>query len=125
MPEEKQVVVQDWSQVYLQERPQVDLKPKLKIEDGQQVDVMFLDAGQRIENLEYGASILFNVVVNKVDMVWFVGVKKFSILQEIAHNKPIAGKLARVTRVGKTKKDTRWSIRFLSEQSSKPVLEVV
>lgn len=106
-------VVQDWANEYLQEEGKQEPRlPKLKILDGEQVEVSFCDNGVEIPNPEYGPAIMFTVKVKDVLMVWFVGKKKFSILTAIARAKPIVGRSALVTRIGKGKADTRWSIKF-------------
>ncbi len=107
------IEVKDWSQDFLAEQKPRDTRPKLKIQDGEQVEVTFLDEGKVIDSLDYGKAILFSVQVKGEEMVWFVSTKKFSLLREIAHNKPVVTKVARVTRIGKGKADTRWSIKFL------------
>ena len=103
--------INDWTQEFLQEKPK-DPRPKLKIKDGEQVTLQFLDEGKTINSTDYGKSILFAVKINNTEHIWFVNTKKFTILKEIAHNKPITNKKATVTRVGTTRADTRWKIVF-------------
>lgn len=103
--------IKDWTQEFLQEKPK-DPRPKLKIQDGDQINLIFLDEGKEITSVEYGKAILFAVKVKEIEHIWFVGIKKFTILKEIAHNKPITNKNATVTRVGTTRADTRWKIVF-------------
>lgn len=109
-----QEVLQDWSKEYLQEENEKESTrlPKLKILDGEQVEVSFCDNGVEIPSPEYGPAIMFTVKVKEQLMVWFVSKKKFSILTAIARAKPIVGRSALVTRIGKGKADTRWSIKF-------------
>lgn len=106
-------ISKDWTADFLAEQKPRDARPKLKIQDGEQKEVTFLDEGKVIDSLDYGKAILFSVKVEGTEMVWFVSTKKFSILREIAHNKPVTNRIARVTRIGKGKADTRWSIKFL------------
>lgn len=104
--------INDWSQEYLQEQKPKDDRPKLKILDGDQVTITFLDEGKEITSVDYGKAILFSVKVKETEMAWFVGIKKFTLLKEIAHNKPVINKTATITRIGKTRTDTRWKIKF-------------
>lgn len=103
-----------WSEEYLANNAQnANKQPKLTFQDGDQKIIVFLDEGTKNLNEEYGTSIIFKVKCEEKELLWFVGVKKYTILTEIAHQKPITGKTAKVTRVGKEKKDTRWSIKFI------------
>lgn len=106
-------VVQDWAQEYLKEEESAEPRlPKLKIGDGEQVELSFCDNGVEIPSPEYGPAIMFTVKVKELLMVWFVSKKKYTILTAIARAKPIVGRSALVTRIGKGKADTRWSIKF-------------
>lgn len=107
---------QDWSQDFLQEQKPKDTRPKLKIKDGEQVIITFLDEGKEINPTDYGKAILFSVNYKNTEHIWFVNTKKFTLLKEIAHNKPITNKQARITRIGTTKTDTRWKITFQTKE---------
>jgi len=104
---------QDWTTSFLAEQKPKDDRPKLKIKDGEQVTIEFLDEGKEINSLDYGKAILFSVKAKEIEHIWFVGIKKFTLLKEIAHNKPVQNKKATVTRIGTTRADTRWKIKFL------------
>jgi hypothetical protein len=115
---EKEITVSDWAEDYLRENS-VETKPRLpkfnitlgKGEIAKTETITFITEGTKIEN-QYGKSILFTVNYKGVDMVWFIKAKSFSLLSEIAKNKPVAGKAADVTRAGTTQADTRWAIKF-------------
>ena len=108
-------ITHDWSQDFLAEQKPKDERPKLKIKDGEQVEVIFADEGKEINSIDYGKAILFVVKVKETEMLWYVGIKKFTLLKEIVHNKPITNKKAKITRIGTTKADTRWKIAFNTE----------
>jgi len=104
----------DWTTEYEKTQTENQNKtPKLKLEDGDQKTIEFLDNGQKSEHITYGKSILFKVKESGAELAWYVKTNKFTILDEITRNKPVIGKKARVTRVGKGKTDTRWSIKFV------------
>lgn len=106
--------IASWSEEYLTNNAQnANKQPKLTFQDGDQKTITFLDEGTKNVNEQYGTSIIFKVKCENQELVWFVSAKKYTILTEIAHQKPITGKTAKVTRVGKEKKDTRWSIKFI------------
>jgi len=108
----------DWTTDYLKENP-TENKPRLpkfniilnKGEIAHTETITFVSEGQKIDN-QYGKSILFTIQHKNVDMVWFIKAKNFSLLNEIAKNKPLIGKTAQVTRAGTTQADTRWAIKF-------------
>lgn len=109
----------DWSEEYLNQTPQEgeqERLPKFKLELGKDdlyktEEIRFLDEGRKIEN-SYGKSILFHVEVKGIPMVWFVRRNLYSVLNTMAKQKPLTGKKAVVNRVGRTQKDTRWTIKF-------------
>jgi len=110
--EEKTVL--DWKENFRKEsKENQDLKPKLKILDGESHNITFLDEGVRIKSAKYGDAVLFNVLENSIEKVWFVSVNKWSMLKEIARNDPLAGKAANIMRIGKDKDNTRYSIKFV------------
>src|SRR3990167_8644612 len=105
----------NWMQE-MQDEQEYERKPKLRIGDGEQVEITFLDEGTKITS-QYGESILFNVKENNVEKVWFVNTNKYTLLREIKNQAPLTGKTAKLTRIGKTKQDTRYSIKFQSSEA--------
>src|SRR3990167_10826328 len=71
----------DWMQE-MQDEQEYERKPKLRIGDGEQVEITFLDEGTKITS-QYGESILLNVKENNVEKVWFVNTNKYTLLREI------------------------------------------
>ena len=79
-------------------------------------EFQFLNEGKKIKS-DYGEAIVF-LVLDKFDNKekdYFVSCKKWSLLKEIKANAPLTSKIAKITRVGKTKQDTRYSVQFLQQ----------
>jgi len=123
--EEKKVESEnlDWTSDYNQPAPTEEGKERLpkfnlilaKDDLFKTEDIVFQDDGKQINNA-YGKSVLFNVAVKDIPMVWFVRGKMYSLLNAIAAQKKLKGSLvglkAQVTRTGRTQQDTRWKITF-------------
>jgi hypothetical protein len=89
-------------------------------------EFQFLNEGKKIKS-DYGEAIVF-LVLDKFDEQekdYFVNTKKWSLLKEIKANAPLTGKTVKITRVGKTKTDTRYSMVFLKPQEVAVKKEVV
>lgn len=80
-------------------------------------ELQFLNEGKKIKS-DYGEAIVF-LVLDKFDSKekdYFVSCRKWSLLKEIKANAPLTGKTAKITRIGKTKQDTRYSVEFLQPE---------
>ena len=89
-------------------------------------EFQFLNEGKKISS-SFGTAILFLVKdkFDNQDKDWFINTKKWSLLKEIKANAPLTGKTAKITRVGKTKQDTRYSVIFLKPEEVSVKKEVI
>lgn len=96
--------------------------PKLVILDGDQKQFRFADNGKEIKSSAYGDAILFTVVHEGEKKYFWVKKTRFSILEPIAKNMPVEGRECRITRIGKTKTDTRYSLVFFGSPGQTKVI---
>ena len=93
-----------------QQNNQYEKLPSFKILDGETKSIKFLDEGKQISKPE--PAIIFTVEEAGIRKNYWLKKKQFNILKEIRKNIPLLGKKMRITRVGSTKTDTRYSIKF-------------
>lgn len=100
-----------------------DITPKtatLKIQDGQVCRLVFRDSGRKKESKDFGNSIAFVVRVDgeTEDKTFYVKANNFALLGQIAevarsNNNTLVNLHAELSRKGKLKSDTRYSIKKL------------
>ena len=101
-----QEISQDW---------RMDITPKtetLKIKEGEQAIITFLDNGKKRESEDYGNSIAFRVQVIGEELVktFFVKANNFTFLSQIKELGNLEGLKVKISRKGSKKSDTRYTI---------------
>ena len=86
----------------------------LKIADGESKEFKFLTDGEKKDHADYGTSILFKVLHEKVEKNFHVRKSNFSFLLEIKKLGDLVNKVVKVSRVGSKKSDTRYSIELVT-----------
>lgn len=82
----------------------------LKILDGENATIVFLDGGTKVTHPDYGTSIVFQVNHENEDKRFFVKENNFAFLAQIKALGKLTGKGAKISRIGSKKSDTRYSI---------------
>lgn len=82
----------------------------LKIQDGEEVTISFLDEGKKFTHPDYGESIVFLVKKGEEDMRWFVNPNNFALLKQIKELGKLTGQSVKVKRTGSKKSDTRYTL---------------
>ena len=100
-----------------------DITPKtatLKIQDREVVNLVFKDNGRKKESKDYGNSVAFLVRVDgqTEDKTFYVKANNFDLLGQIsaiakANGGVLIGLRCQISRTGKLKSDTRYSIKKL------------
>ena len=120
MVEEKEVEVTDsWFEEYDKPQEKKDLLPifEMKLKDGQLArteKIVFCSEGRQ-EVTRFGATILFNILHEKQDKIWFIKRTQYNLLNPIAKERKkgsLIGREAEVQRVGSGQKETKWSLVF-------------
>lgn len=103
---EKNETIDDWRDNILPS------KETLKLKDGEEAEVTFLDEGNKRENKDFGNSIAFLVMKKGEDKpkFFFVRSNNFTFLSEIKGLGKLAGRNFKISRKGKLKTDTRYKI---------------
>lgn len=90
---------------------------EMKLKEGQlsRIEkIVFVSDGKKATT-RFGETIIFNIVHDKQDKVWFIKKTQYNLLNPIAKQRKIGtieGKEAEVQRIGQGAKDTKWSIIF-------------
>lgn len=82
----------------------------LKILDGETKKVIFLDEGKKNVHADFGTSIVFKVEHESEEMNFYIKENNFSLLKQIKELGTLVGKVTEISRVGKQKSDTRYTI---------------
>jgi len=102
----------------------------LKILDGETKKVVFLDEGNKITSADYGTSIVFKVeheheveedgqkVMKVEEMNFYVKENNYSLLKQIKEFGKLTGTIAKISRVGSKKSDTRYTVEKLEVQEN-------
>lgn len=107
-----------WYNQYDNKQEAKDLLPifKMDLAPGQlsrKEEITFLSTGVK-KSTKFGEAIIFNIINNGKDYVWFIKENQYNLLNPIAaeakQNK-LEGREAVVERIG-LKKETRWTITF-------------
>ena len=107
-----------WYDQYNNKTETKDMLPifKMDLSNGQlsrKEEVTFISSGVK-KTTKFGEAIIFNIVNNGKDYVWFIKENQYNLLNPIAaeakQNK-LEGRTAVVERIG-LKKETRWAITF-------------
>jgi hypothetical protein len=120
---EKEVTVKEtetnsWFNQYDNKQEAKDLLPifKMDLAPGQlsrKEEVTFLSNGVK-KTTKFGEAIIFNIVNQGKDYVWFIKENQYNLLNPIAAEaklNKLEGRTAVVERIG-LKKETRWAITF-------------
>jgi len=108
----------NWFDGYNKPQDNKELLPifKMDLANGQlsrKEEITFLSKGVK-KNTKFGEAIIFNIVNQGKDYVWFIKENQYNLLNPIAaeakQNK-LEGRNATVERIG-LKKETRWAITF-------------
>lgn len=114
----KETETNSWFNAYDNKAEAKDLLPifKMDLANGQlsrKEEVTFLSNGVK-KTTKFGEAIIFNIVNQGKDYVWFIKENQYNLLNPIAaeakQNK-LEGRVAVVERIG-LKKETRWAITF-------------
>ena len=106
---EEQKSMEDWRDNVSEETA------TLKILDGEQVKVTFLDEGEQYVHQEYGKSIVFNVkklAENEADgdYRFYVNPNNFALLKQLKELGELTGQTVTISRTGSKKSDTRYTV---------------
>ena len=82
----------------------------LKIRDGEEKRVLFLDEGTKFTHSEYGTSIVFEVDYKGSAMNFYVKENNFSLLKQIKQLGKLTGTVVTISRTGSKKSDTRYTV---------------
>lgn len=114
----KETETNSWFDAYDNKQEAKDLLPifKMDLANGQlsrKEEITFLSNGVK-KTTKFGEAIIFNIVNQGKDYVWFIKENQYNLLNPIAaeakQNK-LEGRVAVVERIG-LKKETRWAITF-------------
>jgi len=92
-------------------------KAILKIADGETVEVIFLNEGEKRTHADYGTSIVFEVEHNKEEKVFYVNAQNFALLKQIKELGKLVGTPAKISRTGSKKSDTRYTIEKVESKT--------
>jgi hypothetical protein len=115
----------DWVAEYeaeQQQSQQYEKLPKISVKDGEVVTFKILDEGKKVKT-KFGESILFVVEHNQARQYWWVKTNQYAILTPLVKNKPLTGRTLQIMRMGSTKDDTRYSVKFLDSQAQTKVVQ--
>ena len=82
----------------------------LKIQDGEEKLVLFLDEGVKFTHSEYGTSVVFKVEFEKKEMNFYVKENNFALLKQLKELGQLTGKIATIARTGSKRSDTRYTV---------------
>jgi len=95
----------------------------LKIKDGDVAEVTFTNEGVKKVSIDYGSSIAFGVILNKMTCAdnseviidsdpktFYVKSNNYDLLSQIKVLGKLTGTKARISRIGSTKSNTRYKI---------------
>ena len=110
--EEEAEVVEDW-------RSDISGSPKptLKIADGEEKTIVFLDGGEKRTHPDYGNSIVFQVEEAEESKNFYVRENNYSLLGQIKELGKLIGKVVKISRKGSKKSDTRYTIEEVQVKS--------
>lgn len=114
----KETETNSWFNAYDNKQEAKDLLPifKMDLAPGQlsrKEEVTFLSNGIK-KTTKFGEAIIFNIVNQGKDYVWFIKENQYNLLNPIAAEaklNKLEGRVAVVERIG-LKKETRWAITF-------------
>jgi hypothetical protein len=86
--------------------------PGLKVKDGENMKVKFLDEGNRILT-KFGYRILFNVEVAGEKKPFFVNAKNFRFLRQLKGVGRLSGATLEISRTGAGQTDTVYTVKKL------------
>jgi len=103
---EEQKTTEDW-------RAEVSdsSKDTLKILDGEEKLVLFLDEGTKFTHSEYGTSIVFQVEFKGSAMNFYVKENNFALLKQLKDLGKLTGTAAMISRTGSKRTDTRYTVK--------------
>ena len=82
----------------------------LKILDGEEKTFEFLNEGSPNVHPDFGSSVVFLVKHKDEEKKWYVKDNNFALLNQIKVLGVLKGKTAKVSRVGSTKSNTRYTL---------------
>lgn len=85
-------------------------RPTLKLKDGDQVAVQFLDEGGKRTHPDFGTSVVFHVKTNGEEKNLYVKETNYDFLRQINSLGALTGKMFVISRTGSKKSDTRYKI---------------
>lgn len=114
----KETETNSWFEKYDNKQEAKDLLPifKMDLAPGQlsrKEEITFLSNGVK-KTTKFGEAIIFNIVNQGKDYVWFIKENQYNLLNPIAAEaklNKLEGRTAIVERIG-LKKETRWAITF-------------
>ena len=116
--DETMSTINNWAEEYeaeQKEQSQYEQLPKVVIKDGEQKGLEFVDEGKSVKT-KFGDAILFQVMESGQKKYWWVRRTQYNILNPLVKNRPLLGKRAVITRIGSTKDDTRYSLKFYEKK---------
>jgi len=102
---EQQTTTEDW-------RADVSdsTKDTLKILDGEEAVVLFLDEGKKFTHSEFGTSVVFEVEHKGTAMNFYVKENNFALLKQIKELGKLTGTAVKISRTGSKRSDTRYTV---------------
>jgi len=82
----------------------------LKVLDGDQKLVLFLDEGTKFTHSEYGTSIVFKVEHKGSEFNFYVKENNYALLKQLKDLGKLVGTVAMISRTGSKKSDTRYTV---------------
>lgn len=105
MTSEEQKTVEDWRDEISDESLEI-----LKIADGEEVEFVFLNEGEKRTHVDYGTSVVFKISIGEVEKSWYVNANNFDLLKQIKALGNIKDQKVKVNRKGSKKSDTRYTL---------------
>ena len=72
----------------------------LKVQDGEELTVVFMDEGELFVHHDFGKSIVFRVQAEAQDFRWYVNPNNFALLKQIKELGTLTGLKVKIKRTG-------------------------
>jgi len=95
-----------------------NLYPKLKIQDNEIKNFVFLDEGKRYKHPDFKPCVIFTVQIigqSEDKLTWFVNAEAYGLLNQIKALGKLTGLAVEVKRKGSKKSDTRYIIKVIEK----------